>query len=252
MRLKTISILIICLNIIFCASSQKKIEQAREKDPRYQCNLGLVYLNNGKVDLAIDYFNKSLSLLPNYELALNAMGIAYSMKGNFEESAKYYEKCLKVNPSLTETHNYLGTAYQQMGFLDKAEEQFQQAAGNINYKSRELPYYNLARLYFLQDKPKKALEYIEKSLALNNTLVMALNLKGLINDKLENYEEAINCYNQALKIAPDDLNLNFNLAVAYYKNSQFKSARDIFELISAKTTDPEMKKKVEQFLNALK
>jgi len=252
MRLKIISVLIICLNIIFCASSQQKLEQVQQKDHRYQCNLGLVYLNNGKVDLAIDYFKKSLSLNPNYALALNSMGIAYSMKRNFEESEKYFKKCLQVNPTLTETHNFLGTVYQEMGLLDKAEKEFQQAASDINYKSRELPYYNLARLYLIKDKPQKALEYIEKSLALNNTLVMALNLKGIAYDKLENYKEAINCYNQALKIAPDDLNLNFNLAVAYFKNSQFKSAGDIFELILSKTTDPEMKKKVEQYLNALK
>ncbi len=252
MRYKWFIVAFISLNIIFCASPQKKIEQARKKDPRYQYNMGLFYLNNGNLDQAIIYLNRSVTLNPNYYLAFNALGLTYSMKGDFQESINQYQKCLLINPTFSEARNNLGAVYQEMGMLDKAEQEFRIALADKNYNSRELPYYNLARLYMAQEKLTEALEYVQNALEINKDMAMAYNLKGLIHEKLENFEAAIEGYNQAVKIVPQDVNFNFNLAVAYFKNNQFDMAKETFEKISTKTTDPEMERKINQYLKIIK
>lgn len=240
------------MNLIFCASSQKKIEEARNKNPRYQYNMGLFHLNNGNLDQAIRFLNRSIALNPNYYLAYNALGLAHSMKGNLQESIKYYQKCLAINPTFSETRNNLGAVYQEMGILDKAEQQYQIAAADTNYSSRELPYYNLGRLYLAQEKLKEALVNVQKALLINKDMAMAHNLKGLIHEKLNNFDEAVESYSQAVKIVPQDINFNFNLAVAYFKNSQFDKAKEIFEKISTKTTDMDMKAKIDQYLKIIR
>lgn len=252
MRYKLLIVTFISLNIIFCASPQKKIEQARKKDPRYQYNMGLFYLNSGNLDQAIRLLNRSIALNPNYYLAFNALGLAYSMKGNLQESVKHYQKCLLINPTFSEARNNLGAVYQEMGMLDKAEQEFRTVAADKNYNSKELPYYNLARLYMAQEKLTEALENVQKALEINKDMAMAYNLKGLLHEKLENFDEAIESYNQAVKIVPQDINFNFNLAVAYFKNNQFDLAKETFEKISTKTTDPEMKAKIDQYLKIIK
>lgn len=251
MRFKFVIIFSICLNLILCASPQKKAEQKNEKDPHYHYNMGLFYLNNGELDNAIQHLKKSLTLNPKYSLSLSALGLAYSMKGNLEESVKYFQKCLEVNPKFAEAHNYLGAVYQEMGFIDKSAEEYRAALSDENYKSKELPYYNLARLYLIQDKLEEALGYIEKSIELNKRLAMAHNIKGAIMEKLVKFEQAIVSYKEAVKIVPDDINFNFNLAVAYYKNGNFKDSKKVFEIISSNVFDAEMKKKIEEYLNLI-
>jgi len=252
MKRKALSILVLCLNLALCASSQKKLEQQRTKDPKFQYNVGLFYLNEGNVDEALKYLDKSLSLNPRYYLAWNARGLAYSMKGDLPEAVKSFQKCLESDPTFTEAHNNLGSIYQEMGFLDKAEEEYKKALSDPTYQSRELPYYNLARLYYGKEKYEQTLDYLQKSLQINSRMALAHNLKGLTLEKLNRLEEAISCYEQALKIVPEDLNFSYSLAVAYFKNGEFNKAGEIFERIAPKVSDPDTSEKIRQYLKIIK
>lgn len=252
MKLKVTLTFILCMNLVFCASSQKKLQREQENDPRYQYNMGLFYLNNGRADEAITHLEKSLRIKPNDMLTLNAIGLAHSMEGEFEKSADYYQRCLKLDPNFTEAHNNLGSVYQELGFFDRAEKEFQYAIGDFSYHSRELPHYNLARLYLLMEQNQKALDHVQKSLEINNRMVLAYNLKGKIHEKLENFVEAIKCYESALEIAPDDTNLSFNLAVAFFENDEHQKAKEIFEKIYLKVTDPEIKATIDQYLKKIR
>lgn len=252
MRYKLTVIFFVCFNLILCASPQKKIEKARNKNPQYQYNMGLFYLNQGNVDEAIRYFKAALSLNPRYDFALYSLGLAHSMNGNFEESVKYLQNCLKVNPTLTDARNVLGSVYQEMGLIDQAERQFRIALSDENYKSRDNSYYNLARLYVAKEKLQEALDYVEKALEINSRMAMAHNLKGIIFEKQNNFEKAIESYKKATEIVEDDVDFNFNLAVAYFKNNEFNKAEEIFKKISARVTDPEMKAKIDQYLKMIK
>ncbi|MGD2245013.1 MAG: tetratricopeptide repeat protein [Candidatus Aminicenantes bacterium] len=264
MKLKTALILIICLNLIVCASSQQKLKRAREKDPEYQYNLSLVHLRNGRFDEAIKILNKALALKPNYNHALCTLGLTYSMKGEFQESIKYLKKCLDVDPSMTEAHNYLGVAYQELGFLEEAEKEFKIAILDTDYKSRELPYYNLARIYMSRDNLQEALDHIDRALLFNSNFRLAHNLKGMILEKQLKYAEAIESYQEALRNLQADssvgsdvavgywVTINFNLGVAYFKNNELQKAKNIFMSIYPRVTDAEMKKQIEKYLKVIK
>ncbi len=235
-----------------CASSQKKLQQAREKDPQYQYNVGLFYLNNNNIDEAIRYLNKSLALNPRYHLALNALGLAQSMKGNLEEAVRLYLKCLEVAPNFSEARNNLGIAYQELGYVDKAEEAFLRVVEDPNYPTKELAYYNLARLSFLRQELAKALLYVENAIKLNNRFHMGYNLKGLILESQERFAEAVECFERAVKIVPDDVNYNFNLGEAYFKNGEFQKAGEVLESISLLVVDPAMREKLDSYLKTIK
>ena len=227
------------------------MEKQQEEDPRYQYNLALFHMNNGNLDEAIKHFNKSISLDAQHYLSYNGLGIAYLMKGEFKTAIDYFQKSLQLNPALTEAHNYMGTAYQELGMLDKAEQEFRTAASNANYKSKELPYYNLARLSLTKDKPKDALYYVQKSIEANPRLVMAHNLEGVLYERLNDFDKAIESYKAGIKISRDDINLKFNLAVAYFKNKQYNLAREMFDEIYS-SADIEMKRQIDEYLKLIK
>jgi tetratricopeptide (TPR) repeat protein len=139
-----------------------------------------------------------------------------------------------------------------IGLVTKAEEQFLRAAADEKYSSRELPYYNLARISFSQDKLDEALDYVQKSIELNRRLAMAHNLRGFILEKKGLLAEAIESYKQAAKIVPDEVNFSYNLAVAYFNNNELAKAQEIFEQILDKAQEPEMKENIQQYLKKIK
>ncbi len=258
-----------------CASSPKKLEKQRENDPKYQYNLGLFYLNNNEVDQAIQHLTRAISLETKHYLAYNALGLAYAMKGRLQDALHAYNKCLEINPSFTEARNNLGSLYQEMGYLDKAEEEFRKALADINYQARELPAYNLARLYYLREDYETAMGFIQNALRFNSRLAMAYNLRGLIQNKLNRLAEAIESFSQAVKLVPEDINFNFNLAVAiesfsqavklvpedinfnfnlavaYFHDGQNAKAKEIFEKILPLVRDQELREQIASYLKQI-
>lgn len=251
MRAKTAAVLCLCLNLAFCASAQDKQRKAQERDPKYQYNVGLFYLNQNDIDEAIKHFVKTLSLDTRYHLAWNALGLAHSLKGRLDESIKAFQKCLEINPQFTEARNNLGTVYQEMNFLDQAEAEFQKALQDMTYPNRELPYYNLARLYVLQDRLEEALHSAQTAVKIQPRLAMGHNLMGRILEERDRLEEAIVSYELAVRIVPDDVLFNFNLGVAYFKNEEYARARETLLKISPRVTDPEMRDTISRTLKII-
>ncbi len=252
MRKSRILVCVLLALLAGCASSQKKISQAREKDPRYQYSLGVFYLNNGNADEAIEYLNRSLSLDPRNYLAYNARGLATAMKGNLPEAVKDYEKCLELAPDFSEARNNLGSVYQELGFVDKAEAEFLKVVNDRAYPTKELPNYNLARLYFTRGDLDQALAYDEAAIKLNVRFAMAYNLKGLILEKQDRLDAAIDSFKQAVKTVPDDLNFNFNLGEAYFRNKEWVSAEGVFQAILPRLTDAAQKDKALGYLKEIR
>ena len=251
MRVKAIAVVTICASLAFCASSQAKVQRAREKDPKYQYNLGLFYLNQSDIDNAVKYLVKSLTLDTRYYLAWNALGLAHSMRGRLDESAKAYQKCLEINPRFTEAHNNLGTVYQGMNQLDKAEEEFRKALADLTYQNRELPYCNLARLYVLQGRLDEALDNADKAIQIKPRLAMAHNIRGQVLEKKNDLDGAVSAYEAAVKIVPDDVLFSYNLAVACFKNADYARSKEVFLKIQGKITDPDTRDTIARYLRLI-
>lgn len=252
MKLKFILFSVLSLFLISCASSQKKYEKEREKDPNFLYNRGNYFLGIGNINEAIKYFNRSLAIDPRYYLSFNALGLAYSMDRNFQESLNYFQKCLEINPKFTEARNNLGMVYQLMGLLDKAEETYRTALLDTEYKSKELLYFGLAQIAFSQNKSEVALENLDKALQINPRLALAHNGRGQVLERLNRLPEAIESYKQALRIVPEDINFNFNLGVAHFKNGEYPKAREIFEKILPRVQDTEMRDRINEYLKRMK
>jgi len=252
MKKKNILVFGMCLSLVTCASSQKKFQMAKEKDPQYQYSMGAVYLNNNNLDEAVRFFNKALSLDPRHYQSLNALGLVHSMKGDLREAEKSFLKCLEVSPNFMEAHNNLGMIYQEMGFLDKAEEEFKRVIADPTYASKELAYYNLARLYTMRQNWETALFYADKAIQANARYHLGHGLRGYILENQDKLPEAIESYKQAVKLLPGDVAYSFNLAAAYFKNGDFRQAGEILGNILPLITDPEMKEKANSYLKTIK
>ncbi len=252
MKKSKIVLIGLCLGLVTCASSQKKLQEAREKDPQYQYSMGAFYLNNNNLDEAVRYFQRALTLDSRHFQSLNALGLTYSMKGNLPAAEKSFLKCLEISPGFVEARNNLGMVYQEMGFPDRAEAEFKKVIADPTYSNKELAYYNLARLYSIREDWENAHFYAEKAIQANPRYHLGHALIGFIMESQGKFVEAIDSYKEAVRHLPDDVGYNFRLASAYFKNGEFRSAEEILEKILPLITDPEMKQTADSYLKTIR
>jgi len=227
MKRKILVFLAIAGGLAACAPSQKQIAAQREKDPQYQYEKAVVCMQYGIPDEAFRYLNQAIALDPRHYLSFNLLGLAHMMKGNLPDAVKAFQSCIAIAPSnFSEAHNNLGTALQESNQIEAAEAAFKKAYEiDQNYNAS----YNLAKLYFGQSKLEPALDSIRKSLLKYDRSLLAWNLQGLVLDSLGKYDDAMACFQQALKIIPGEPNVSFNLATSLYKNGQIARAKELLE-----------------------
>jgi superkiller protein 3 len=138
-----------------------------------------------------------------------------------------------------------------MNRLDQAEEQFRLVLADPVYQNRELAYFNLARLYVVENRLDAALDNVQKAIQLKPRLAMAHNLRGIIFEKQNNLGEAVASYDEAVKIVPEDLSFNYNLAVACFKNKDYARAKEIFLKIQGKVTDADTRDTIAKYLKMI-
>jgi len=246
---RIILILVISLLLGSCASSQGKMARKQENDSQHQYELAVMSMRYNLIDEAIKYLNKALSLDPNHQPSHYLLGMAHVEKENYKEAAAAFEKSLELKPDVSEAHVRLGVVYQKMGLPDKAEEEYKKA---YIIDESSMASHSLALLYYEQDKLEQALEFVQKSIQKGNRSADAYNLQGVILNKLSRYPEAIDSFQNVLKIDPNHIVANINLAVACINDKDFKRAREILEKILPFIQEQELRDKINEYLEKIK
>jgi tetratricopeptide (TPR) repeat protein len=239
----------LCISLAFCASTQEKSTQQNESDPEYQYQKASVSMQYNLVDEAIKYLNNALSLDPNHYKSLKLLGHIHFERKNFPEAAAAYEKCLEFQPEDSQVQNNLGHVYHKMGSPEKAEEWYKKALSIDNNFNAS---FGLSQLYFEQNKLESALGFIRKSIQTNNKNFASFNLQGVILNKMKRIPEAIQSFQAALRLAPNEVITSVNLGIAYINHKDFDSARKLFVKILPRINDPALKKQVDEYLKLIK
>ena len=90
-------------------------------------NLGIIFLQNGKLDDAISRLQAAIDLRPENGPSHNNLAKALLQKGRVAEAMVHYRKFLEIEPENVEARNILGTALIQQGRIREAIEQWQDA-----------------------------------------------------------------------------------------------------------------------------
>jgi Flp pilus assembly protein TadD len=179
-------------------------EMGRLDTAESQYALALDYQDRKAFTSAEHAFRRAATLRPEWSWPQNGLGIllAAHAQGHQKEAEELFRKAIALDPEWWRPHNDLAVLYRNQKRLTEAEAEAQEAlrlapdelAPNNNYgnllitmnrldeaeplflRAIELdpehakPYYNLACLYCLKKEPEKALEYVQKAVALNSAL----------------------------------------------------------------------------------
>jgi tetratricopeptide (TPR) repeat protein len=111
--------------------------------------------------------------------------------------------------------------------LKKAAKWYR-AAELIDNKSSAARY-QLARVYFVQNKLQEAKSEIDKAIAVNSDSNRAYYVRGLINGYSKNYSEAIADFNKFVEKSPGEWAGYNDLAWVYYENKDYGNAKKTLE-----------------------
>jgi tetratricopeptide (TPR) repeat protein len=90
-------------------------------------NLGILFLERGRLDDAISRLQAAIDLRPENGPAHDNLAKALLKKGRVEEAMVHYRKFLEIEPENVEARNTLGTALIQQGRVREAIAQWQEA-----------------------------------------------------------------------------------------------------------------------------
>lgn len=102
----------------------------------YFDDLGSLYLRTGRLDEAIEAFQKSIALAPDGFRGYRNLGVAYYMQGKLGEAASQFQKALAIQPDASLYAN-LGTIQFSQGLYEESVEAYERSlelpAGSNNY-----------------------------------------------------------------------------------------------------------------------
>ncbi len=209
----------------------QEIAAAQQNSFDYNYRLGVMHLNQGNIPSAILALQRALALSPKEADGWNALGLAHFMGKQYKEALYAFQKALEIKPTFTDVHNNLGNVYNDMGLYDKAKAEYNKVLEDLTYPKPEAAYFNLATIATVEERYDAALNYCRLALSMNPRFARIYNLIGLINEKKGDLREALANYRVGLAIDPEQLELNYNLAVLLFKTRQFADSRPLFEKV---------------------
>jgi len=129
--------------------------------------LGVIYFRQGKVNQAIEAYNKALEnlLYTKPQDAHYHLGIAYMSLKEYQKAKAHLEEAVRLVPDFVAAYNILGEVYEGLGQYSKAKYSYEKALEiNPEYIAA---YLNLGKLLYKSGERQKAIESFDKVIRLD-------------------------------------------------------------------------------------
>lgn len=187
--------------------------------------------SEGQLNEAISQYKTAAELDPENPWIFNAMGLAMTEARDFKSAEKAFREALELNAELTDVHNNLGVLYSEMGQKEKAFEEFTTVVRNPSYPTPEKALFNMGALYFRDQNYELASMYYRRSVEKNPKFAMGYRGLGEVHLALEEPEMALDNFEHALELRPDDVPSLYEMARLYDKQGETEKALDYYRRV---------------------
>ncbi len=173
-------------------------------------NLGGLYLEQNRLNEAIEHIEAVLRFKTNDAGVYNNLGTAFFRQGKPEAALAQFQQAVRVEPDFAEARLNLGNGLAHLDRQDEAAAQFREAV-RIKPDYSEA-HYNLANTLLRQSRPAEALEHYQQAVRFApgdaDTRFTLANLLAQQGNPLA----AVRHYLQVVRIKPDFVAAHYNLA----------------------------------------
>ena len=194
------------------------------KNPEAYSNLGRMYCNFGKLQIGKKYIEKAIELKPDFLIAISNLVFILINEGKLKEAEIELKKILNIDPKNENSLINLGCVLKELNNLDEAEKIFKKAlAYNPNHINI---YINLGSVLRELKKLDEAEEILNKGMKLDSSSEILLNnLANVLIDK-NRFIEAEKYILKSIKLKPNYYLGYVNLATIFsFKNNLFEAEK---------------------------
>ncbi len=157
----------------------------------------------------------------------NSLGVIYIDQGQTDEALEAFEKALRLNPDYAESHNNLGHIYGKTGQIDKAIDSYRNASRLAPW-SADIQN-NLGHELVKKGLLEQAIKAYERAHQIEGQAAEPLMYLGNTYLKMKRFQGAINAFGKALRIQQDSAEGHHNLGYAYLEKGSLDDALGSFE-----------------------
>lgn len=175
--------------------------------------LGTQYLRHNDPKKAVEYFKRTLSLKPDYDIAVMNLAQAYRRLGDDDAALAGFEHYLKIDPKDPFVQYQMGEIWMDRGELARAEQLFRHALEldpNVASARNALGVVTLKK-----GDPDGAERLIREAIAAKPDVRLAHFNLALIAEQRGDIRLAEREYFEELKLHPDSFKAAFNLSRLY-------------------------------------
>ncbi|MBT8623102.1 tetratricopeptide repeat protein [Polynucleobacter paneuropaeus] len=204
----------------------KKIYQeylAQDEDNIYVLHLlGNIFLQENAPREALDLFNRSIAINPNYSNVYHDRGIALHNLGLLSLASDNFKQLIILEPKNALAYQNHGRILQKLEKIPDALESFSQA---IALKpDLVVAYFDLGVLFNKMNQVPLAIENYDHAILLKPDYVDAYYNRGIAYHTIEELSKAISNYDQAIKLNPDFIDAYYNRGIAYQSLEEYALA----------------------------
>ena len=176
-------------------------------------NLAMKNHQEGKLDVAQEFYNQVLKIDPNHSDANNNLGVLLQSSGDVQKAKDCYEKAIEINTNHVNAHNNLGVLFKGLGENQKAKNCYEKAIEiNPNYTDAR---FNLGVIFYTLGSYNKAKDCYKKVIEIDPNYVNAHYNLGAIFKELGETQKAKECIEEVIKLNPNHIKAHSNLSALY-------------------------------------
>ena len=196
--------------------------------------LGVAYIDSGKVEVGSDWLRRALKLDPTYQEANYNLGFALR-DTDPRQAQLYFSKALEADPECSLAHRELGWLLAKASPGPEAEYQLRRAI-ELNPTDAWAHVY-LGHYLWDQGEADAAVQEFRKGVVADAASAFPLRALAGVYEARQEWQQAENLYERALKLEPDNIVVNMSLGRMMQKKGDRKLARIYLE--RALFLDPE-------------
>ena len=182
----------------------------------------------GKFKEAIPYYQYAIQMDKKYRDPYNNLAVSYAAIKQHDKAIATLKQSLQINPYYPEAYNNIASFMLDQKNFGEAEKALKVAIKLRPYYGKA--FYNLGRLYMETDQPELAWESFKAACTqadLDNETGFAAYAQCSLF--LKKYDDAIFACQKVLECNPNNTDVRFNLANAYFMTEQFDQAITTYE-----------------------
>jgi len=192
-------------------------------------NRGQTYRKMKEYQNAIEDFNKSLELDPEYPWAFAQRGLIYFEMKEYQKALEDFDKAIELYPNFVWYFTQRGLIYFEMKEYQKALEDFDKA---IELNPKFAGAFAVRGLTYREMKEyQKAFEDFDKALELDSTLKWAIYQRGLTYREMKEYQKALEDFDKALELDPKYAWAFFQRGETYREMKEYQKALEDFDKV---------------------